>query len=92
MELKTCIHGIENSPKLAWPCGPMDKASDFESEDCGFDPHHGRFFFSFLLTRTMSRVMLKNDAKFVVSRERLRRMGGRVKKYGTGIIQVRGTV
>ena len=21
----------------------MDKASDFESEDCGFDPHHGRF-------------------------------------------------
>ena len=22
----------------------MDKASDFESEDCGFDPHHGRLF------------------------------------------------
>ena len=21
----------------------MDKASDFESEDCGFDPHRGRF-------------------------------------------------
>ena len=26
------------------PCGPMDEASDFESEDCGFDPHHGRLF------------------------------------------------
>ena len=22
----------------------MDKASDFESEDCGFDLHHGRLF------------------------------------------------
>ena len=22
----------------------MDKASDFESEDCGFDPHDGRLF------------------------------------------------
>ena len=22
----------------------MDKASDFESEDCMFDPHHGRLF------------------------------------------------
>ena len=22
----------------------MDKASDFESEDCGFDPRCGRFF------------------------------------------------
>ena len=22
----------------------MDKASDFDSEDCGFDPHHGRLF------------------------------------------------
>ena len=27
------------------PRGPMDKASDFESEDCGFDPHRGQFFF-----------------------------------------------
>ena len=25
------------------PRGPMDKASDFESEDCGFDPHCGHF-------------------------------------------------
>ena len=22
----------------------MDKASDFELKDCGFDPHHGRLF------------------------------------------------
>ena len=22
----------------------MDKASDFESEDCGFDPHRGQFY------------------------------------------------
>ena len=22
----------------------MDKASEFETEDCGFDPHHGRLF------------------------------------------------
>ena len=22
----------------------MDKAFDFESEDCGFDPHHGKLF------------------------------------------------
>ena len=27
-------------------CGPMDKVSDFESEDCGFDPNHGRNFFA----------------------------------------------
>ena len=26
------------------PRGPMDKASDFESEDCGFDPHRGQFY------------------------------------------------
>ena len=30
---------------MARPRGPMDKASDFESEDCGFDPHRGHFYF-----------------------------------------------
>ena len=25
---------------FAWRVGPIDKASDLESEDCGFDPHH----------------------------------------------------
>ena len=28
---------------FTWPRGPMDKASDFESEDCGFESHRGRF-------------------------------------------------
>ena len=27
------------------PCGPMDKASDFGSEDCGFESRRGRIFF-----------------------------------------------
>ena len=31
---------------FAWPCGAMDKASNFKSEDCGFDPHHGRNIFA----------------------------------------------
>ena len=31
---------------FAWPCGRIDKASDLESEDCGFDPQHGRDFFA----------------------------------------------
>ena len=25
------------------PCGPMDKASDYESGDCGFESHRGCF-------------------------------------------------
>ena len=28
---------------IAWPCGPMDKASDFESGDCRFESCQGRF-------------------------------------------------
>ena len=42
---------------MARPCGPMDKASDFESEDCGFDPHHGQGFSvkaSFRVTKVYS--------------------------------------
>ena len=31
---------------FAWPHGLMDKASDFESEGCGFDPRHGRKYFA----------------------------------------------
>ena len=27
---------------MVWPRGLMDKASDFESEDCGFESHRGR--------------------------------------------------
>ena len=29
---------------LDWPRGLMDKASDFESEDCEFESRRGRFF------------------------------------------------
>ena len=35
---KSKIFTMEQRPR-----GPMDKASDFESEDCGFDPHRGQF-------------------------------------------------
>ena len=33
------IHGYDKLYDR--PRGPMDKASDFESEDCGFEPHRG---------------------------------------------------
>ena len=29
---------------LLWPRGPTDTASDFESEDCGFESHRGQNF------------------------------------------------
>ncbi len=28
-----------------WPCGPMDKALDYESRDCRFESCQGRFYF-----------------------------------------------
>ena len=31
-----------------WPRGLMDKASDFGSEDCGFESHRGRFLPNFI--------------------------------------------
>ena len=30
-----------------WPCGPTDKASDYESGDCRFESCQGQFFLSF---------------------------------------------
>ena len=48
---------FNNGSFMARPCGPMDKASDFESEDCGFDPHHGQGFSvkaSFRVTKVYS--------------------------------------
>ena len=33
---------------LTWPRGPTDKASDFESEDCGFESHRGQIFYNML--------------------------------------------
>ena len=41
--LRTYIVYLQRQDYIS-PCGTMDKASDFESEDCGFDPHHGRLF------------------------------------------------
>ena len=43
-----CHFGVDIHDALIFtflhrPRGPMDKASDFESEDCGFDPHRGQF-------------------------------------------------
>ena len=31
--------------RIYWPRGPMDKASDFESEDCEFESHRGQGYF-----------------------------------------------
>ena len=30
---------------LDWPCGPTDKASDYESGDCRFESCQGQSFF-----------------------------------------------
>ena len=35
---------------LIRPCGLMDKASDFESEDCRFESCHGRIYYFLLVT------------------------------------------
>ena len=40
-----------------WPCGPIDKAFDLESEDCGFDPHHGRDFFASQKTQFVNQLL-----------------------------------
>ena len=38
--------GPNYTPIMDRPCGLMDKASDFESEDCEFESRRGRIFFS----------------------------------------------
>ena len=45
---------------ILWPRGPTDKASDFESEDCGFDPHRGHTFSLFLFDY----VIITSSARF----------------------------
>ena len=54
----------------------MDKASDFESEYCGFDPHHGRLFLihsslehivTAQLRRTVSRGPLESMVRTVLT-------------------------
>ena len=49
----------------------MDKASDFESEDCGFDPHHGRLFLihsslEHIVTAQMRRVVSRRTLESMV--------------------------
>ena len=38
--------GIE----IAWVCGAMDNASDYESGDCRFDPYQTRYFLMIFIT------------------------------------------
>lgn len=54
-----CNERIVTLANLIWPCGPMDKASDYESGDSRFDSWQGRLAldpfhdpFAVLLTRT----------------------------------------
>ena len=48
-ELTKCTSQICGKNKF-WPCGPTDKASDYESGDCRFESCQGQFFF---LTNTL---------------------------------------
>ena len=38
------INWLQNYTSSSWPCGVMDNASDFGSEDCRFESCQGRFF------------------------------------------------
>ena len=43
LSLKMSFHACKLCARyLLWPRGLTDKASDFESEDCGFESHRGR--------------------------------------------------
>ena len=49
----------------------MDKASDCESEHCGFDPHHGRLFLihsslEHIVTAQMRRMVSHRSLEFMV--------------------------
>merc|ERR1712055_734166 len=37
-----------------WPCGPTDKASDYESGDCRFESCQGQIFVLFFLHKSVS--------------------------------------
>ena len=43
----------------------MDKASDFESQDCGFDPHHGRLF---LIHSSLEHIVTAQMRRMVIHR------------------------
>ena len=38
------INWLQNYTSSSWPCGVMDNASDFGSEDCRFESCQGHFF------------------------------------------------
>ena len=41
--MRMSFHACKLSARyFLWPRGLTDKASDFESEDCGFESHRGR--------------------------------------------------
>ena len=42
MDCNNCPTVTAQDKMVVWPNG---KASDYESEDCGFDPHHDQRFF-----------------------------------------------
>ena len=44
-----------------WPCGPTDKASDYESGDCGFESHQGCFLLMLCNIVILSFVFLKKQ-------------------------------
>ena len=49
----------------------MDKASDFESEDCRFDPHHGLMFLihsslEHIVTAQMRRMVIHRPLEYMV--------------------------
>ena len=48
----------------------MDNGSDFESEDCGFDPHHGRL----LLIHSSLEHIVTSQLRRMVSRRPLESM------------------
>ena len=49
------------SKNYTWPRGPTDKASDFESEDCGFESHRGRFIIDVYTIYYFHRSLGKGD-------------------------------
>ena len=54
---------------LGWPRGLMDMASDFGSEDCGFESHRGQSSFAVQLGLGRDRCpwSAKNDLKILGS-------------------------
>ena len=56
----SCIHISPIYHRLThWPCGPTDKASDYESGDCRFESCQGqKHFFNVYVTKTLKTTIL----------------------------------